>query len=216
MNKLDYTNKLWKSKHISAPDKDWFIVKEFNTKELMLSIHEQRKILNTKQKYFWEYIPETILCETGNWEYFIKQKYVNWKTLSQIDISVLSENTLSDLIDLIKKYIKYHKEQWWELDLTWYQQYKWNPKTLKRMILNFLKINQNFLASTNIMISNDWHVYMVDVCESTDIRLQWKFKNFCAKPFIKRTIFKLEKILQQKREHWEYKSELLSVIDNQN
>ena len=83
----------------------FFIVKEFNTKELMLSIHEQRKILNTKQKYFWEYIPETILCETGNWEYFIKQKYVNWKTLSQIDISVLSENTLSDLIDLIKKYI---------------------------------------------------------------------------------------------------------------
>lgn len=124
MNKLDYTNKLWKSKHISAPDKDWFIVKEFNNKELMLSIHEQRKILNTKQKYFWEYIPETILCETGNWEYFIKQKYVNWKTLSQIDISVLSENTLSDLIDLIKKFIKYHKEQWWELDLTWYQQYK--------------------------------------------------------------------------------------------
>lgn len=27
MNKLDYTNKLWKSKHISAPDKDWLLLK---------------------------------------------------------------------------------------------------------------------------------------------------------------------------------------------
>jgi hypothetical protein len=39
---------------------------------------------------------------------------------------------------------------------------------------------------------------MVDVCESSDNRLQWKIKNFCAKPFIKKTISNLEKVLQKK------------------
>jgi len=41
---------------------------------------------------------------------------------------------------------------------------------------------------------------MVDICDSAVIRLQSRIKNFCAKPFVKRTIKNLEKVLQQKIE----------------
>lgn len=118
--------------------------------------------------------------------------------MAQTDISALSVETLEKVLDLIKKYLKYHKEQWWEMDITWYQYYPWNPSATKRRIMNFLKINQNFLVSTNIMVSEDWNVYMVDVCESADSRLLWKLKNLLAKPFIKRTIFNLERTLKRR------------------
>ena len=39
---------------------------------------------------------------------------------------------------------------------------------------------------------------MVDICESAVYRLQSRIKNFCSKPFIMRTIKKLEELLQQK------------------
>lgn len=200
MNRIeaDYTKHLWNTKHISEPDEEWFISKVFKTRRQILPIDEQKRIIEKKKEYFWEYIPETELIETENWEYIIRQKYIEWKTLAQTNVSILPAETLASIIDLIKKYLKYYREQWWELDLTWYQYYEWNPSNLRRKFLNFLKISQNFLASTNIMICDDWKVYMVDVCESSDNRLQWKIKNFCAKPFIKRTISNLEKILQRK------------------
>lgn len=200
MNRIeaDYTKHLWNTKHISEPDEEWFISKVFKTRRQILPIDEQKRIIEKKKEYFWEYIPETELIETENWEYIIRQKYIEWKTLAQTNVSILPAETLASLIDLIKKYLKYYREQWWELDLTWYQYYEWNPSNLRRKVLNFLKISQNFLASTNIMICDDWKVYMVDVCESSDNRLQWKIKNFCAKPFIKRTISNLEKVLQKK------------------
>ena len=196
--KEDYTIRLWNEKDVSEPDENWFICKVFKKKEQILPINQQIKILEWKKKYFWKYIPETKLVETENWEYIIKQKFIEWKTLAQTDISTLSSETLEQLIDLIKKYLKYYKEQWWDMDITWYQYYPWNPSNIKKKIINFLKINQNFLTSTNIMIWNDWNVYMVDVCESTISRLQWKIKNFLAKPFIKRTIHNLETTLQRK------------------
>ena len=196
--KKDYTSRLWKTKHISEPDESWFIIKVFKSKRQILPIDKQREIIEKKKLYFWEYIPETELIETENWEYIIKQKFIKWKTLSQTDISNLSAETLRQLVDFIKKYIKYFKEQWWDMDISWYQIYKWNVSNLERRIRGFLAINKNFLTSTNIMISEDWNVYMVDVCESSDFRLLWKIKNFCAKPFIKRTISNLEKILQRR------------------
>ncbi len=200
MNKIgeDYTSRLWNTKHISEPDNEWFICKIFKTKRQILPIDEQKRIIEKKKNYFWEYIPETELIETGNWEYIIKQKFIIWNTLAKTDISTLSANTLKQLVDLIKKYLKYYDEQWWELDLTWYQFYEWNPNFIVRKIKNFLKINQNFLTSTNIMVWEDWNVYMVDVCESADYRLQWKIKNFCAKPFVRKTISCLEKTLKEK------------------
>ena len=200
MNRIeaDYTKHLWNTKHISEPDEEWFISKVFKTKKQILPIDEQKRIIEKKKEYFWEYIPETELIETKNWEYIIRQKYIEWKTLAQTDVSILPPETLASLIDLIKKYLKYYREQWWELDLTWYQYYEWNPSNLRRKVLNFLKISQNFLTSSNIMIWDDLKVYMVDVCESSDNRLQWKIKNFCAKPFIKRTIKNLEILLENK------------------
>lgn len=201
MNKLkedNYTTRLWNTKYISSPDEDWFVSKFFKTKAQQLPINEQRKIVEIKKEYLGKYIPTTILCEVDDWEYFIKQRFIKWKTLAETDISSLSADTLEKLIDLIKKYLKYHREQWWEMDVTWYQYYEWDISTIRRKLKNFLKINKNFLTSTNIMISEDGNVYMVDVCESTDSRLLWKIKNFCAKPFIKRTISQLEKALQEK------------------
>ena len=105
--KGNYTNFLWNTKHISDPDEDWFISKIFKTKRQMLPIQEQRKIIEKKKQYFWEYIPETILCEFWDWwEYVIKQKFIKWKTLAQTDISDLSAETLEKLIDLMRKYLK--------------------------------------------------------------------------------------------------------------
>jgi len=214
MNKIEnYTTHLWNSKTISEPDEEWFISKVFKTKRQILPIDKQREIIKKKEKYFWKYIPETHLVETENWEYTIRQKYINGKTLAQSNIFDLSAETLESLLDLIKKYLRYHKEQWWELDLTGYQYYEWDIRGLRRKIKNFLKINENFLVSTNIMISEDWKVYMVDVCESADSRIQWKIKNFCAKPFIRRTIHQLERTLKQELRSQEISEEILKTLD---
>ena len=116
MDKLEtdnYTNRLWNTKRISEPDEDWYISKFFRTKKQMLPLSQQRALIAKKLRYFWEYIPETKLYETENWEYYIKQKYIKWKTLAETDILTLSNDTLSSLIDLIKRYLKYHQEQWW-------------------------------------------------------------------------------------------------------
>ncbi len=209
-----YSEWIWTTKHITGPDESWFISKYFKTKDLILPIEEQKRIIEKKRQYFWEYIPETILCETQNGEYYIKQKYIKWKTLASLDVSELSATTLYKLIDLIKKYLKYHKEQWWIIDLTWYQHYDSKPGTLERKIRNFLKIYKNFLSSTNIMISDDWNVYMVDICETTENRLQWRIKNFCAKPFIRLTIYSLEKLFQSKIQSEQEKiiSELINSL----
>ena len=216
MSKLeaDYTVKLWNTKHISEPDEYWFISKIFKTKKQTLPIEQQRKIIEMKKEYFWEYMPETQLVETENWEYIIRQKFIEWRALAWVDVSSLSAETLSKLLDLIKKYLQYHKEQWWEMDITWYQYYPSNPSSIKRKIINFLKISKNFLASTNIMIWDDWNPYMVDVCESADSRLQWKIKNLFAKPFIKRTISGLEKTLQKRIdfENENISREILNVL----
>lgn len=210
----DYDTYLWNSKDISSPDENWFICKIFKTRKQMLPIEEQKKIIETKKKYFWAYIPETQLIATEDWGYIIRLKFIEWKTLAQINISNLPPETLFKILDLIKRYLKYHKEQWWELDITWCQYYEWNPGKLERTIRNFFKINKNFLISTNIMVSDDWDVYMVDVCESTDIRLQSKIKNFLARPFIKRTISNLEKTLKRKFDFWHenISQELLSLL----
>ena len=200
MNKLEsnYITNLWATKYVWSPDAEGFICKVFKTRKQSLPIEEQKKLLEMKKIYFWEYIPETVLVQIWEQDYIIKQKFIKWKTLAETNISDLSAETLYKLIDLIKKYLKYYKEQWWEMDITWYQYYPWNPSAIKRKLMNFLKINQNFLASTNIMISDDWNVYMVDICESADSRIQWKIKNFLAKPFIKKTISRLENLLQKR------------------
>lgn len=217
MNKLEnnYINNLWATKYVWSPDMDGFICKIFKTKKQILPVDEQRKLLENKKVYFWEYIPETEIVETENWEYIIRQKFINWKTLAQTNISNLSSESLSKLLDLIKKFLKYYKEQWWDMDITWYQHYPSNIGTIERKIKNFLTIYKNFLVSTNIMISDDWNVYIVDVCESAETHPPLRFKNFCAKPFIKVTIHNLEKLLQYKiqAEKEKINNELTNVLE---
>lgn len=198
MNKIGETPSLWSTKYILTSDEEWVVIKSFKDKWHVIPIDEQRKILEKKKEYFWEYIPETELIETGDDNYIIKQQFIKWKTLAQTKISSLSAETLEKLLDLIDKYLLYYKEQWWDMDVMWYQYYQWNPGSIIKKIINFLKITQNFLTSTNIMISDDWKVYMVDVCESSYVRLQSRIKNFCAKPFIKMTISRLENVLQKR------------------
>ena len=196
-----YATKWGSNKYISEPNSEWYILKFFKSKKI-LSIDQQKKLIARKMEYFWEYIPETSLYETDDWKYYIKQKYIKWKTLAETDISSLSAEILWKLIDLIKKYIQYFKEQWGVMDTTGYQFYRGDVSKLKRRIREFLAINKNFLTSTNIIISDDWNVYMVDICEGSGKRTLWKIKNFCAKPFIKRTISQLEKTLQEKKSIW--------------
>lgn len=211
----EYSKWIWATKHITEPDECWYICKFFKTKKLMLPLDEQRRMLEKKKQYFWEYIPETILCETQDWGYFIRQKFIKWKTLASTNVFNLPAETISKIIDLIERYLKFHKEQWWIMDIAWYQHYESKPGTLERKIRNFFKIYKNFLNSTNIMISDDWNVYMVDVCESTDVRLQWRIKNFCAKPFIRMTIHNLEKLLQSKirAEKQKTSNELMNALE---
>lgn len=194
----NYTTRLGNNKYISEPNSEWYIFKYFKTKEQILPIDQQRKLIAGKMEYFWEYIPETSLCETDDWEYYIKQKYIKWKTLAETDISGLSIETLWKLIDLIKKYIQYFREQWGVMDTTGYQFYVGDISKLERRLRQFLAINKNFLTSTNIIISDDWDVYIVDICEGSRKRTLWKIKNFFAKPFINRTISQLERTLQEK------------------
>ena len=68
----NYTTRLGNNKYISEPNSEWYIFKFFKTKEQILPIDQQRKLIASKMEYFGKYIPETSLCETGDWEYYIK------------------------------------------------------------------------------------------------------------------------------------------------
>ena len=145
------------------------------------------------------------------WNWWLRILY---KTLAETDISGLSIETMWKLIDLIKKYIQYFKEQWGVMDTTGYQFYGGDISKLERRLRQFLAINKNFLTSTNIIISEDWNVYMVDICEGSGKRTLWKIKNFCAKPFIKRTISRLERTLKEKVSFEKKNHELFCTLNS--
>lgn len=193
---------LWAEKLILEPDEHNFIEKHFRDWLTPLSFFEQQELLDKKSKYFGKYMPLTFLCERDNWTYIIRQEFIKWKRLSDVNINNLSANTLTQLLDLINKYIKYGKEEKKLLDYTWHQEYPDNPPLLIRKLRTFLKVNKNFLISTNIMISDDWNVYMVDLCETKDYHENFtkRIKNFCSKPFIKKTISELEEVLKMKKD----------------
>jgi len=56
---------------------------------------------------------------------------------------------------------------------------------------------------------------MVDVCESSDSRIFGKIKNIYGKPFIRRTVKQLEKLLQQKIVIEKKNKEIFDVLNNQ-
>lgn len=195
-----YFNNEWAIKLVSTPDKDWYIFKFFKKDYHILDIKTQQSILEKKKEYFWKYIPETILCKDLDWSYYIKQKFISWNVLKDVNINDLSTQTLEQLLDLINKYLLYCKNENQMIDITGYIDY-WKQISLnKRRLLNFLQIYKNFLSSTNIMIDDNWNVFMVDICDSWETRTVWKFKNFCAKPFIEYTKYSLSEIIRLRQE----------------
>mgnify|MGYP003315091629 CR=1 FL=1 len=156
----------WMQKTVTYPNEDGFVYKIFKKWRNTLSFEEQQELLNTKKKYFWQYIPDTTLCQEGD-EYYVKQKYIKWRLLRDTDISTLSQESIDELIDLVNKYVNYCKCENRRIDLSWYHNIEnyYSNKVVLKLLGYYLTYYKNFLKSTNIIIWDDGHVHMVDVCD---------------------------------------------------
>ena len=73
-------------------------------------------------------------------------------------------------MELIKSYIQYVKKEWKRLDVHGCQDEdltnlgRFDKKRNVR-INTYSKLYKSFLISSNIIISDNWEVYMVDVCD---------------------------------------------------
>lgn len=197
MKHLDEIYAEGREKQVSPPDDSGYIIKSFKAWQPLFSYDEQKKILNTKKQYFGEYIPDTELIVLDKDNYVIKQKFVDGKLLKDVDIEDLSAEALGNLLDLLQKYICYCKEQNAFLDTIGYHQYKNNIWHWERKFRNFLKIYKNFLLSTNIMITPEWKVFMVDICDTK--KQQSSLKKFSKEFFIPLTLDKISKLIAKKQ-----------------
>lgn len=193
----------WFEKEISAPDKQGFIIKKFKKDRTPLPYREQERILRTKKKYFGKYIPETTLIQNPLLEerdYCIRQKFIEGRELREIDIHSLSAKTLVQLLDLLQCYLSFSKDHNIPIDIMGNQPNSVENIRIRRM-KNFLLIYKNFLSSSNIIVSREGDIFMVDVCETQDAQnsLLKKIKNFFARPFINRTLKNIEKETQKKK-----------------
>ena len=184
-------------KRVSKPDEFWYVLKIFKPWKIPLSFEEQKNNLALKKQYFWDYIPETELIILDGWKYGIKQKFVKGNLLKDLNVSDLSAKTLEDLLDLLQKYLRYCKEQNSYLDIFGYQQYLNCSTSFERKFRNFLGIYKNFLLSTNILITQEGKVFMVDVCDSK--KNQSFFKKISKKFFIPLTLNKISKLTIKKK-----------------
>lgn len=118
----DYASE-WKTKSVVWPDKDGYVLKYFkdDIKDYLYSYDEQLDILALKKRYFWKYIPETVLVREDWDKYYIKQKFIKWKLLKFVDVEDLPPKTLDALFDLFKNYITFSKDEWVVMDVYWYQ-----------------------------------------------------------------------------------------------
>lgn len=217
MNRINIdgcTLKSWANKYISEPDDNGYIRKFFKNdwKYTPYSFEEQDNIIKKKKQYIWKFIPETELIKNEDGSYYIKQKYIEWKLLKYMDINQLDKETLSDLLELFNWYIAFCKDEWMEIDVFWYQQDINNIDNIReRRIRYYIRMFNGFLSSTNIMISNDNRVYMIDVCDSIPIKKGSqklrKIKNTIKRAikwaiielWIRRSTFKIHCIIDKKR-----------------
>ena len=215
MNKIDVeedTLRSWVTKYISEPDDNGYIFKFFKDDcgFRPYPFEMQNNIIRKKRQYIWKFIPETELIKNEDGSYCIKQKYIKWRLLKFVDINQLNEKILSDLLELFNWYIAFCKDEGIEIDIFGYQQDIDNLENMrKRKLLFYTRILNGFLSSTNIMISNDNKVYMVDVCDTIPIqknnqRLCWikrTIRQMLKELWIVRTKFKILRIIEKKR--WE-------------
>ena len=218
MDKIDnYTLRAWCTKDITEPDEQWYIFKIFKIDWIHkpYPFEKQNSIIEKKKQYFWKFIPETELIKNDDDSYYIKQKFIRWRLIKFVDVNQLNQQTLSDLLELLKWYIAYCKDEWIEMDIFWYQQdINASMNIWERRILFYTRLLNSFLSSTNIMISDDGKVYMIDVCDTIPI-YKWKSKieklksivrNAIISLWIKKTIFKIQLLINRKRE------ELIDVL----
>ena len=195
---LDY----WLTKNVSYPDEDGFLCKyeRTDTWHEFLDYEEQLRRIELKKQYFWKYLPETQLIRHEDWSYHIRQKYIKGKLLKNINISSLSWETLWELLDFLLSYIRYWKTENLYLDIFWYQKgTEYLSKNEKRFVFT-LMMYDNFLRSSNIIISDEGHVYMVDVCDTKDPvvdndiwrKMRIRVKEFLLEKWINRTIFRIK------------------------
>ena len=216
MNEIDsYTLKSWCTKDITEPDGQWYIFKHFKKDSNFKphSFEKQNEILEKKKQYIWKFIPETELIKNGDGSYFIKQKFIEWRLLKFIDINQLDEKVLSDLLELLNWYIAYCNDTWTVIDVYGYQEDIHNPEDIhnlknirKKRFLSYTRMLSSFLSSTNIIISNNNKVYMVDVCDTISEnkhRKLHKIRNAVRQAiieiWIKKTIFKIQFLINRKR-----------------
>ena len=213
MNKIDIDKykRDWVTKYITGPDENGYIFKYFkkNCEHIPYSFEKQSFIIDMKKEYIWKFLPETQLIKREDGSYYIKQKYIEWKLLKFVDINQLNKKVLSDLLELFEWYIAFCKNEWIQLDVFGYQEDIYHIENIrKKRFLHYTRMLNSFLSSTNIMISNDNKVYMIDVCDTIPVsndgqRLQ-KIKRTIRKAiielWIKRTESKIRHIIEKKRD----------------
>ena len=206
----EYYKNEWVTKSIIWPDENGYVFKFFKKDGIhkLYSFQKQRSIIEKKKQYIWKYLPDTQLIEEVDWGYYIKQKYIKWKLLKFTDINNLDANVLSDLLDLIKGYVAYSKDEWIELDVLGYQKDIHEEDNIwKRRVLFYSRLFDSFLTSTNIMISDDNKVYMIDVCDTIPTRkkkdilhkTKYAIRQAIIDLWIKNTEYKVRRILKEKR-----------------
>lgn len=209
-----YYKREWVTKSLIWPDEHGYIFKHFKKEceHKPYSFDRQSSIIEKKKQIIWKYLPETELIKNEDGTYCIKQKFIEWRLLKFVDINELDENILSDLLDLFDGYMAYCKSEWVEMDVIGYQQdiHNLDPGR-KRRILFYSRILNSFLESTNIMISNDNKVYMIDVCDTVPEEITGKISKIKATIrkaiidlWIKKTEYKIRRLIEKKRnELWD-------------
>lgn len=213
MKKLEaenYYKREWVTKSLIWPDEQGYIFKYFkkDIEHIPYSFDKQSSIIEKKKQYIWKFIPETELIKNEDWTYYIKQKFIEWRLLKFIDINELDANILSDLLELFDGYIAFCKNEWIEMDVIGYQQDIHHLENMwKRRFLFYTRIFRSFLESTNIIISNDNKVYMIDVCDTIPTRkkkdilhkTKYAIRQAIIDLWIKNTEYKVRRILKEKR-----------------
>ena len=170
---IDKYSRSWVTKYITEPDENGYIFKYFKNdgEHKPYPYEKQNYIIEMKKHYIWKYIPETELIKNEDGSYYIKQKYIEWKLLKFVDINQLDRRTLFDLLDLFNWYSDFCKNEWIQIDVFGYQ---WDISDIdnirKKRYLFYTRMLNSFLASTNIIISNDNKVYMIDVCDTIPVQ----------------------------------------------
>ncbi len=200
VNNSVYTPNFWCTKYIVWPDNQGYIYKYFRNdwKRKVYSLEDQNNIIKKKMQYMWKFLPETKLVETEDGSYYIKQKYIEWRLLKFTDVNQLSSQTLTDLLELLNWYIRYCEDEWKEIDIIWCQHdVSESENVRKRRFYIYSRILKGFLSSTNIIISSDNRVYMVDVCDTIPLGDNSKIDRI--KKTVRQAIVKLwTKISKQK------------------